>query len=50
MPIQKAGKTYYTQEEVDKRMDEYLQKSADELIHELRKQWKKDKNKEVNYV
>jgi hypothetical protein len=37
MPIQKDGKTYYTQEELDKIVQEHIKKSAEDLRKEFKK-------------
>lgn len=43
MPIQKDGKTYYTQEEVDKRIKASIRKNAREVAKEI-----VERNKELS--
>jgi len=50
MSVIKNGKKYYTRNELDNRLNNYIEKSANDLISELKKKNKKINTKEVSYV
>jgi hypothetical protein len=47
MPIQKKGKTYYTMEELSQRLDESIERNAQELLEDLRRARKISEKQEV---
>jgi len=47
MPIQKDEKTYYTHEEVDKRLKASIRRNAKELVQELQELQKNSTHTEI---
>lgn len=50
MPIQKDGKTYYSQEEMDERMEEFIEIRAQKVADEILKRNKEFAKQEHQYV
>ena len=46
MPIQRDGKVYYMQEEMDIRMKQYIRKTGEDMVRELKTLRKEDAKKE----
>lgn len=50
MSIQKDGKTYYTQEEMDKKMYDYIRRSGEDLVQKLREDKKEGQSNAYCHV
>jgi len=49
MPIQKDGQTYYTMDETSQKLDESIERNAQELLQDLKKAHS-DYEQQVEYV